>query len=211
MTPKGVHGESEIEGIYDPVLNSIENDFHPAAASLPKITWRRCFFQENLQCTEWIIFIMRNEKKRPLRKDTSSDWSINAKMRLYENRIEADAASRIFCRFCRVSLSLIRTFPRVLMPLNGWNLITERILRQSGDLPKYTDETPIYYSQRFAKKLGGILQYQYFHHWFDCQRWKMTSSITSMTSAKRDGSIDFYEKLHITPLESEFWECGWGN
>jgi predicted amidohydrolase/GNAT superfamily N-acetyltransferase len=199
MSPKEYLEKVKLKEIYDPVLNfQLANDFHPARIM-------RNYLEGDAQSSdfavlmEWVnIYYEKPSKRASSKKSIVRLGLIQWQMRLYENLDELMQQAEYFVDAVSAYRSDFALFPELFnAPLMAeFNHLSEA--QAVRGLAKYTDEIV----QRFSKL---SVSYNINIITGSMPKIKEDRLYNIGYLCKRDGSIDFYEKLHITPLESRIW------
>jgi len=199
MSPKEYLERVKLKDIYDPVLNfQLANDFHPARIM-------RNYLEGDAQSSdfavlmEWVnIYYEKPSKRASSKKSIVRLGLIQWQMRLYENLDELMQQAEYFVDAVSAYRSDFALFPELFnAPLMAeFNHLSEA--QAVRGLAKYTDEIV----QRFSKL---SVSYNINIITGSMPKIKDDKLYNVGYLCKRDGSIDFYEKLHITPLESRIW------
>jgi predicted amidohydrolase/GNAT superfamily N-acetyltransferase len=199
MSPKEYLEKVKLKEIYDPVLNfQLANDFHPARIM-------RNYLEGDAQSSdfavlmEWVnIYYEKPSKRASSKKSIVRLGLIQWQMRLYENLDELMQQAEYFVDAVSAYRSDFALFPELFnAPLMAeFNHLSEA--QAVRGLAKYTDEIV----QRFSKL---SVSYNINIITGSMPKIKDDKLYNVGYLCKRDGSIDFYEKLHITPLESRIW------
>lgn len=205
MTPKEYLEKVKIKEIYDPVLNfQLANDFHPTRIMRNYLEGDKDS-SEFAVLLEWDnIYYEKPNKKASTNKTIVRLGLIQWQMRLYENLDELMQQAEYFVDAVSAYRSDFALFPELFnAPLMAeFNHLTEA--QAVRGLAKYTDEIV----KRFSK-----LSISYNINIITGSMPKIKDDLLYNVGylCKRDGSIEFYEKLHITPLESKVWGMQGGN
>lgn len=205
MSPKEYLEKVKRKEIHDPVLNfQLANDFHPARI-LTNYLEGDVASNEFAVMLEWNnVYFQKPTKKAVNDKSIVRLGLIQWQMRLYENLDELMQQAEYFIDAVSGYRSDFALFPELFnAPLMAeFNHLSESDAVRG--LAKYTDEI----RERFSK-----LSISYNIN-------IITGSMPKMINDKlynvgflcrRDGSVEMYEKLHITPLESRVWGMQGGN
>lgn len=205
MSPKEYLEKVKRKEIHDPVLNfQLANDFHPARI-LTNYLEGDVASNEFAVMLEWNnVYFQKPTKKAVKDKSIVRLGLIQWQMRLYENLDELMQQAEYFIDAVSGYRSDFALFPELFnAPLMAeFNHLSESDAVRG--LAKYTDEI----KERFSK-----LSISYNIN-------IITGSMPKMINDKlynvgylcrRDGSVEMYEKLHITPLESRVWGMQGGN
>jgi predicted amidohydrolase/GNAT superfamily N-acetyltransferase len=205
MTPKEYLEKVKMKEIYDPVLNfQLANDFHPARIMRNYLEGDKDS-SEFAVLLEWDnIYYEKPTKKASTNKTIVRLGLIQWQMRLYENLDELMQQAEYFVDAVSGYRSDFALFPELFnAPLMAeFNHLSEA--QAVRGLAKYTDEIV----KRFSK-----LSISYNINIITGSMPKIKDDLLYNVGylCKRDGSIEFYEKLHITPLESKVWGMQGGN
>jgi predicted amidohydrolase/GNAT superfamily N-acetyltransferase len=199
MSPKEYLEKVKLKEIYDPVLNfQLANDFHPSRIM-------RNYLEGDAQSSdfavllEWDnIYYEKPSKRASSKKSIVRLGLIQWQMRLYENLDELMQQAEYFVDAVSAYRSDFALFPELFSaPLMAeFNHLSEA--QAVRGLAKYTDEIV----QRFSKL---SVSYNINIITGSMPKIKDDKLYNVGYLCKRDGSIDFYEKLHITPLEARIW------
>jgi predicted amidohydrolase/GNAT superfamily N-acetyltransferase len=199
MSPKEYLEKVKLKEIYDPVLNfQLANDFHPSRIM-------RNYLEGDAQSSdfavllEWDnIYYEKPSKRASSKKSIVRLGLIQWQMRLYENLDELMQQAEYFVDAVSAYRSDFALFPELFnAPLMAeFNHLSEA--QAVRGLAKYTDEIV----QRFSKL---SVSYNINIITGSMPKIKDDKLYNVGYLCKRDGSIDFYEKLHITPLEARIW------
>jgi len=199
MTPKEYLEKVKLKEIYDPVLNfQLANDFHPARIM-------RNYLEGDASSGEFAVLLEWNNiyYEKPNKKATSKKTIVRLgliqwQMRLYENLDELMQQAEYFVDAVSAYRSDFVLFPELFnAPLMAeFNHLSES--EAIRGLAKYTDEIV----KRFAKL---SISYNINIITGSMPKIKDDKLYNVGYLCKRDGSIDYYEKLHISPLESRVW------
>ncbi|MEN2281863.1 carbon-nitrogen hydrolase family protein [Algoriphagus sp. SE2] len=205
ITPKEYLEKVKMKEIYDPVLNfQLANDFHPTRIMRNYLEGDKDS-SEFAVLLEWDnIYYEKPTKKASTNKTIVRLGLIQWQMRLYENLDELMQQAEYFVDAVSAYRSDFALFPELFnAPLMAeFNHLTEA--QAVRGLAKYTDEIV----KRFSK-----LSISYNINIITGSMPKIKDDLLYNVGylCKRDGSIEFYEKLHITPLESKVWGMQGGN
>ncbi|WP_296699648.1 bifunctional GNAT family N-acetyltransferase/carbon-nitrogen hydrolase family protein [Algoriphagus sp.] len=205
MTPKEYLEKVKLKEIYDPVLNfQLANDFHPTRIMRNYLEGDKDS-SEFAVLLEWDnIYYEKPSKKASTNKTIVRLGLIQWQMRLYENLDELMQQAEYFVDAVSAYRSDFALFPELFnAPLMAeFNHLTEA--QAVRGLAKYTDEIV----KRFSK-----LSISYNINIITGSMPKIKDDLLYNVGflCKRDGSIEHYEKLHITPLESKVWGMQGGN
>lgn len=205
ITPKEYLEKVKRKEIYDPVLNfQLANDFHPVRIMTK-------YLEGDKNSSEFAVLLEWNNifYEKPSKKATSNKTIVRLgliqwQMRLYETLDELMQQAEYFVDAVSAYRSDFALFPEMFnAPLMAeFNHLSEA--EAVRGLAKYTDEIVQRFSQLSVSYNINII----------------TGSMPKINDdklynvgylCKRDGSIESYEKLHITPLESRVWGMQGGN
>ncbi|MFT4857914.1 MAG: GNAT superfamily N-acetyltransferase, partial [Planctomycetota bacterium] len=192
MTPKEYLEKVKLKEIYDPVLNfQLANDFHPARIM-------RNYLEGDASSGEFAVLLEWNNiyYEKPNKKATSKKTIVRLgliqwQMRLYENLDELMQQAEYFVDAVSAYRSDFVLFPELFnAPLMAeFNHLSES--EAIRGLAKYTDEIV----KRFAKL---SISYNINIITGSMPKIKDDKLYNVGYLCKRDGSIDYYEKLHIS-------------
>lgn len=205
MGPKEYLEKVRMKEIYDPVLNfQLANDFHPARIM-------KNYLEGDEASSEFAVLLEWNNifYVKPSRKATSNKTIVRLgliqwQMRLYENLDELMQQAEYFVDAVSAYRSDFALFPELFnAPLMAeFNHLSEA--EAVRGLAKYTDE--------IVKRFGQLsVSYNINIITGSMPMIKNDKLYNVGYLCKRDGSIESYEKLHITPLESRVWGMQGGN
>ncbi len=199
MSPKEYLEKVKRKEIYDPVLNfQLANDFHPARILTNYLEGDQAS-SEFAVLLEWNnIFYEKPSKKASSNKTIVRLGLIQWQMRLYESLDELMQQAEYFIDAVSGYRSDFALFPELFnAPLMAeFNHLTEA--EAVRGLAKYTDE--------IVKRFGQLsVSYNINIITGSMPKIKNDKLYNVGYLCKRDGSIEYYEKLHITPLESKVW------
>ncbi|TDQ17518.1 putative amidohydrolase [Algoriphagus boseongensis] len=205
FTPKEYLEQVRQKKIYDPVLNfQLANDFHPARILTNYLQGDKAS-GEFAVMLEWNnVYYQKPTKKALSTKSIVRLGLVQWQMRLYENLDELMQQAEYFIDAVSGYRSDFALFPELFnAPLMAeFNHLSEADAVRG--LAKYTDEI----RDRFARlsisyniniitgSMPKIINGKLYNVGYLC---------------KRDGTVEQYEKLHITPLESRVWGMQGGN
>lgn len=205
MGPKEYLEKVKMKEIYDPVLNfQLANDFHPARIM-------KNYLEGDEASSEFAVLLEWNNifYQKPSRKATTNKTIVRLgliqwQMRLYENLDELMQQAEYFVDAVSAYRSDFALFPELFnAPLMAeFNHLSEA--EAVRGLAKYTDE--------IVKRFGQLsVSYNINIITGSMPKIKNDKLYNVGYLCKRDGSIESYEKLHITPLESRVWGMQGGN
>ncbi|GMQ28703.1 carbon-nitrogen hydrolase family protein [Algoriphagus confluentis] len=199
MSPKEYLEKVRMKEIYDPVLNfQLANDFHPSRILTNYLEGDKAS-KEFAVMLEWNNVYYEKPSKKPLPNKTIVRLGlIQWQMRLYENLDELMQQAEYFIDAVSGYRSDFALFPELFnAPLMAeFNHLSEADAVRG--LAKFTDEI----RDRFSKlsvayninivtgSMPKMIENKLFNVGYLC---------------KRDGTVEHYEKLHVTPLESRVW------
>ncbi len=199
MSPKEYLEKVKLKEIYDPVLNfQLANDFHPARIMRNYLEGDEAS-SEFAVLLEWDnIYYEKPSTKASVKKTIVRLGLIQWQMRLYEDLDELMQQAEYFVDAVSGYRSDFALFPELFnAPLMAeFNHLSEA--QAIRGLAKYTDEI----AKRFSKL---SVSYNINIITGSMPRIKNDKLYNVGYLCKRDGSIDLYEKLHISPLESKVW------
>lgn len=205
MSPKEYLERVKLKEIHDPVLNfQLANDFH-AARILTNYLEGDEASSDFAVLLEWDnIYYQKPSKKAATKKTIVRLGLIQWQMRLYKDFEELMQQVEYFVDAVSAYRSDFALFPELFnAPLMAeFNHLSEA--QAVRGLAKYTDEIVKRFSQLsvayniniITGSMPKIKEDKLYNVGFLC---------------KRDGSVDSYEKLHITPLERKVWGMQGGN
>lgn len=205
MSPKDYLEKVKLKEIHDPVLNfQLANDFHPARI-LQNYLEGDSDSSDFAVLLEWDnIYYQKPSTKASTKKTIVRLGLIQWQMRLYRDLDELMQQAEYFVDAVSAYRSDFALFPELFnAPLMAeFNHLSEA--QAVRGLAKYTDEIVRRFSKLSVAYNINII----------------TGSMPQIKDDKlynvgylcrRDGSIDFYEKLHVTPLERKVWGMQGGN
>ncbi|MFC3879112.1 GNAT family N-acetyltransferase [Algoriphagus namhaensis] len=205
MSPKEYLERVKLKEIHDPVLNfQLANDFHPARILTNYLEGDKAS-SDFAVLLEWDnIYYQKPSKKAATKKTIVRLGLIQWQMRLYKDFEELMQQVEYFVDAVSAYRSDFALFPELFnAPLMAeFNHLSEA--QAVRGLAKYTDEIVKRFSQLsvayniniITGSMPKIKEDKLYNVGFLC---------------KRDGSVDSYEKLHITPLERKVWGMQGGN
>lgn len=205
LTPKQYIEKVRRKEIHDPVLNfQISNDFHPARI-LKNYLEGDASSHEYAVLLEWdnIYYEKQNKKASTIKKIVRLGL-VQWQMRLYKDLDELMQQAEFFIDAVSGYRSDFALFPEFFnAPLMAENnhLSTPEAIRE---LAKHTSEIV----QRFSK-----LAISYNINIITGSMPEMVGNTLHNAGylCRRDGSMERYEKLHVTPDESKVWGMVGGN
>lgn len=199
MGPKEYLEKVRMKEIYDPVLNfQLANDFHPSRILTNYLEGDKAS-KEFAVMLEWNNVYYEKPSKKPLPNKTIVRLGlVQWQMRLYENLDELMQQAEYFIDAVSGYRSDFALFPELFnAPLmSEFNHLSEADAVRG--LARFTDEI----RDRFSKlsvayniniitgSMPKIIDNKLYNVGYLC---------------KRDGTVEHYEKLHVTPLESRIW------
>ena len=199
MGPKEYLEKVKLKEIYDPVLNfQLANDFHPARI-MKNYLEGDAASSEFAVLLEWNnIFYEKPNKKASTNKTIVRLGLIQWQMRLYDNLDELMQQAEYFIDAVSGYRSDFALFPELFnAPLMAeFNHLSEA--QAVRGLAKYTDEIVKRFAQLSVSYNINIIT-------GSMPKIKNDKLYNVGYLCKRDGSIETYEKLHITPLEAKVW------
>ncbi|GMQ26081.1 bifunctional GNAT family N-acetyltransferase/carbon-nitrogen hydrolase family protein [Algoriphagus sp. oki45] len=199
MGPKEYLEKVRMKEIYDPVLNfQLANDFHPSRILTNYLEGDKAS-KEFAVMLEWNNVYYEKPSKKPLPNKTIVRLGlVQWQMRLYENLDELMQQAEYFIDAVSGYRSDFALFPELFnAPLmSEFNHLSEADAVRG--LAKFTDEI----RDRFSKlsvayniniitgSMPKIIDNKLYNVGYLC---------------KRDGTVEHYEKLHVTPLEARVW------
>lgn len=199
FSPKEYLEQVSQKKIYDPVLNfQLANDFHPARI-LTNYLEGDDASQDFAVMLEWNnIYYKKPNKKALTTKSIVRLGLVQWQMRLYENLDELMQQAEYFIDAVSGYRSDFALFPEFFnAPLMAeFNHLSEA--EAVRGLAKHTDEIRDRFSRLsvayniniITGSMPKIINGNLYNVGYLC---------------KRDGTVEHYEKLHITPLESRVW------
>lgn len=199
LTPKEYINKVKRKEIYDPVLNfQISNDFHPAKILKGYLDGDKAS-NEFAVLLEWDnIYYQKQSKKAATKKTVVRIGLIQWQMRPYKNLDELLDQAEYFIDTVSGYRSDFALFPEFFnAPLMAENnhLPEPDAIRE---LAKYTDRIV----QRFSE-LSISYNINIISGSMPEMRGENLYNVGYL--CKRDGSVERYEKLHITPDEAKVW------
>jgi predicted amidohydrolase/GNAT superfamily N-acetyltransferase len=205
LSPKEYIEKVRRKEIHDPVLNfQISNDFHPARI-LKNYLEGDASSQEYAVLLEWDnIYYEKNNKKATTVKKIVRLGLVQWQMRLYKDLDELMQQAEFFVDAVSGYRSDFALFPEFFnAPLMAENnhLSTPEAIRE---LAKHTNEIV----QRFSR-----LAISYNINIITGSMPEMVGNTLHNVGylCRRDGSMERYEKLHVTPDEAKVWGMVGGN
>ena len=205
LTPKEYIEKVKRKEIHDPVLNfQISNDFHPSKVLKGYLEGDEAS-NEFAVLLEWDnIYYEKKTKKAATKKKIIRLGLIQWQMRLYKDRKELMQQAEFFIDAVSSYRSDFALFPEFF---NAPLMADDNHLSESEAIRKLAEFTPEIV-QRFSE-----LAIAYNINIITGSMPELTDGLLYNVGylCKRDGSLDRYEKLHVTPDEAKVWGMQGGN
>ncbi|NJB70129.1 putative amidohydrolase/GNAT superfamily N-acetyltransferase [Saonia flava] len=199
LTPKEYIDKVKVKEIHDPVLNfQISNDFHPAKVLKGYLEGDEAS-NEFAVLMEWDnIYYQKPTKKAATKKTIVRLGLIQWQMRPYDNLEDLLQQAEFFIDAVSGYRSDFALFPEFfnapLMAVNN-HLSTPEAIRELAKhtkdiVQKFTEFSISYNINIITGSMPEVIDGRLYNVGYLC---------------RRDGSLERYEKLHVTPDESKVW------